>query len=290
MSAARIAMLTPDPGGEWFHTRWRDVLDRNAAPLREAGFAVEGRCWSSADDLAKFDLVLPLTAWGYHSALDAWRERLAAWQRQGVKLQNPASVLLWNADKAYLGRLGERGAAVVPTLFVDRITAAAMAEAAQRFGAERLVAKPQVSAGAWQTIRWSAGDALDSGPSGAAMIQPYLPSIERDGEVSLIWFRGRFSHAIRKVPQPGDFRVQPEYDGIITRHQPAADELAACEAILAAVAEELLYARIDLVRGAGGEPLLIEIELIEPDLYLGYDPHEGRLFASAVAELTPGRE
>lgn len=278
-------MLTPDPGSEWHGGRWPAVLDGNAAPLRRAGHEVKGRCWTTADDLAGFDLVMPLTAWGYHFRLDDWARRLEEWAGEGVRLQNPAPVLGWNGDKAYLGRLGARGAAVVPTLFVDRVDEAVLAQAAERFGADRLVAKPRISAGAWQTIRWSPGQPLADGPTGAAMIQPYLESIERTGEVSLLYFGGRFSHAIRKRPQPGDFRVQPEYDGIISAHQPDDDELRACESILAAVDEKLLYARIDLVRAGDGKPMLIELELIEPDLYLGYDSGGGAAFAAAVAEL-----
>jgi len=114
------------------------------------------------------------------------------------------------------------------------------------------------------------------------MVQPYVPRIETDGEVSLLYFGGRYSHAIRKVPQPGEYRVQPEFDGIITRHEPAADEIDAAERILAAVDEDLLYARVDLVRGRGGSPALIELELIEPDLYLGYDEAGRAAWADAV--------
>jgi glutathione synthase/RimK-type ligase-like ATP-grasp enzyme len=117
------------------------------------------------------------------------------------------------------------------------------------------------------------------------MVQPYLPAIEESGEVSLIFFGGRFSHAISKRPQPGDFRVQPEFDGIIAAYTPAPDELAAAQRILAAVEEDLLYARVDLVRGLSGAPELIELELIEPDLYLGYDAHRGAAFAAAAKEL-----
>ena len=84
--------------------------------------------------------------------------------------------------------------------------------------------------------------------------------------------------------QPGDFRVQPEYDGIISACTPEADELEAAARILAAVGEPLLYARIDLARGLDGRPALIELELIEPDLYLGYDPAAGAAFAAAVRE------
>jgi hypothetical protein len=202
-----------------------------------------------------------------------------------VRLQNPASVLRWNADKRYLGRLEEQGAPVVPTLFADHLSIGTMEEAQARFGTDALVAKPQVSSTAWQTIRWSPGNDLEGGPDGAAMVQPYLPAIEDSGEVSLIFFGGRFSHAISKRPQPGDFRVQPEFDGIISPYSPAPDELAAAARILAAVDEDLLYARVDLVRGLSGAPELIELELIEPDLYLGYDPNRGAAFAAAAKEL-----
>ena len=277
----RIAILTPDPGDEGFRTRWAQVLERNAEPLRRAGLEVDGVSWTEEADWDAFDLVLPLLVWGYPRAHDRWVERVSELEGRGVTLRNPPSVLRWNADKVYLGALAARGAPVVPTLYYDRLDEAAMHAAAERFGTERLVAKPQVSSTAWQTIRWSPGRPLDGGPEDAAMVQPYLPEIERSGETSLLYFAGRFSHAIRKVPQPGDFRVQPEYDGIITRYDPAEDELAAADRILAAVEEDLLYARVDLVRGLEGEPQLIELELIEPDLYLGYDPAEGRLFAEA---------
>jgi glutathione synthase/RimK-type ligase-like ATP-grasp enzyme len=280
----RVAILGPDPSDFAWQSRWRDVLARNAEPLRAAGNTVEERTWTEATDLAEFDLVMPLLVWGYVRAYPFWLEALDRWEAQGVRLQNPASVLRWNADKSYLGRLAERGAPVVPSLYVDEVTEEAMAEAARTFGADRLVAKPRVSHSAWQTIRWSPGESLDEGPDGAAIIQPYLPEIETKGETSLIYFGGAFSHAIGKVPQPGDFRVQPEYDGIISACAAQPDELQAAERILGAVEEDLLYARVDLVRGADGRPALIELELIEPDLYLGYDQKKGVLFAKAVLE------
>jgi glutathione synthase/RimK-type ligase-like ATP-grasp enzyme len=282
---SRIAILTPDPGDGGYPTRWTEVLERNAEPLRRAGFEIEGQSWTSDAELGSFDVVLPLLAWGYPSAHAAWLQKVGEWEAGGVRLQNPGSVLRWNSDKIYLGTLGERGAPVVPTLYFDRLTADAMAEAAQAFGSDRLVAKPRVSSTAWQTVRWSPGQTLEGGPEGPAMVQPYLDRIEQAGEVSLIYFGGRFSHAIRKVPQPGDFRVQPEFRGIITRHEPAPEELTAAGKVLAAVEEDLVYARIDLVRGKCGEPQLIELELIEPDLYLGHDPAGGSAFAAAVKEL-----
>jgi len=283
--SARVAILTPDKTSEGFRTRWPDVLERNAAPLREAGLEVEARDWADASDLAGFDLVLPLLVWGYPFAPAQWAEAVDRWEGQGVRLRNPASVLRWNADKIYLERLAGRGAPVVPTRHCDRLSAAELEEAARAFGTDRLVAKPRISSSAWQTIRWSPGAPLAGGPEGAAMVQPYLPEIERSGEVSMIFFGGAFSHAIVKRPQPGDFRVQPEFDGIITAHRPDDAEHEAAARILAAVEEPLLYARIDLVRGLDGAPQLIELELIEPDLYLGYDDGAGARFAAAVLEL-----
>ena len=281
---SRIAILTPDPGSEGFRSRWPDVLERMAEPLRRHGIEAQGIAWPDEADWSAFDLVLPLLVWGYPQVHERWVERVADLEARGARFQNPASVLRWNADKIYLGRLAERGAPVVPTLYFDRLTLDAMEEARERLGSDRLVAKPRVSSGAWQTVRWSPGKTLEGGPEGAAMVQPYLPEIERSGETSLLYFSRRFSHAIRKVPQPGDFRVQPEYDGVITPYQPRAEELAAAERVLAAVEEDLLYARVDLVPGLGGSPELIELELIEPDLYLGFDPAGGKAFVDAVLE------
>jgi glutathione synthase/RimK-type ligase-like ATP-grasp enzyme len=280
----RIAILTPDRASEGFRTRWPEVLEDNAAPLRAAGLAVEGRDWAAAGDLADFDLVLPLLAWGYPFAPEQWLAAARRWEAQGARLDNPPAVLRWNMDKAYLGSLAARGAPVVPTRFVERVTVAALAEAAGDFGVGRVVAKPRISSSGWRTIRWSPGDPVEGGPQGAAMIQPYLPAIETEGEVSLFYFGGRYSHSVSKRPRPGEFRVQPEFDGIIRPHPPAADEHEAAERVLAAVDEPLLYARVDLVRGQDGEPRLIELELIEPDLYLCHAGDRGGAFARAVTD------
>jgi len=280
---ARIAILTPDPADEGYRTRWREVLADYAGALARAGLETEGRSWVDPAGFEGFDLVLALLPWGYHRAGAQWRDTVTDWEARGLRLQNPASVLRWNADKLYLGRLAARGAPVVPTRYVDRIDEVALREAAAAFGSTTLIAKPQVSALAWRTIRWSPGGSLEGGPDGPAIIQPFIPAILDEGEISLIYFGGAFSHAIRKRPKAGDFRVQPEYQSSITPHTPAADERAAAEAVLAAVEEPLLYARVDLIRGPDGAFLLMELELVEPDLYLEHDPGHGDAFAATVA-------
>lgn len=279
----RIAILTPDPADEGFVSRWRDPLARSVAPLQRAGMSVEQRSWVETVRPGEFDLIMPLLTWGYHRTGAEWHAAVERWKAAGLPVRNPPEVLHWNSDKTYLGRLAGRGAPVVPTLYADRLTPALLEQAAGNFGTDRLVAKPQISASAWQTIRWSPGDSLAGGPEGPALIQPYLPSIETEGELSLIYFDGRYSHAIRKRPSGGSFFVQPEHGGIITAHEPNADEREAAHTILACVDEALLYARVDIARGIDGAPVLMELELVEPDLYLEHDPGQGAAFAAAVA-------
>lgn len=283
----RVGILTPAEAGDWYGSRWCDVLNQMAAPLEAAGLEVHSRSWTSERDFTGMDLILPLLVWGYHRDGD-WRGKVGEWEQQGLPLHNPPPVLRWIADKSYLATLQEAGAPVTPTIFVDAVTEEALTQAAEQLGVGQLVVKPRISAGAFQTIRWSPGEPLHGAPDGAAMIQPYLSYIESEGEASLIYLGGTFSHAVSKRPQPGDFRVQPEFDGIIAAHDPAEDELAAAELALKAAGEDLLYARVDLVRDRQGAPVLMELELVEPDLYLRYDEAAPARFARACAAKLSG--
>jgi glutathione synthase/RimK-type ligase-like ATP-grasp enzyme len=281
MTNERIAILVPAAGGAYGGTRWPEVLARMVEPLEAAGMRVEAVDWTTDGDLTGFDLVLALLAWGYHRDGD-WAGQVTRWQTAGVRLQNAPDVLRWNADKIYLAALEAKGAPVVPTIFVEEVTEAAMHAAATRFGTDRLVAKPRVSASAFRTIRWSPGTPLDGAPTDAAMIQPFMANVLESGEPSLLFFDGRFSHAVSKVPQAGDFRVQPEFDGILAPYKPQPDELAAAEDALAAGGEPLLYARVDLVRDLEGRPVLMELEAVEPDLFLEFGAGAPARFADAV--------
>lgn len=278
----RVVILTPNPDDMAFEGRWSEVRDRMVGPLNAEGVEVESLAWTEPEDLHRFDLVLPLTVWGYHRDHDWWVESLSGWEFGGLPVLNPPSVLRWNSDKRYLQGFFDRGLPVVPTVFVDRVDQEDLARAAWLGDSSELVVKPQISASAYQTRRIRPGDALVDMPTGPAMIQPYLDAVGTDGELSLIYFDRQFSHAIRKVAAPGDFRVQPEWGGRITPYVPEPDVRAAADAILAAIDEPLLYARVDLVRDAKRAPVLMELELVEPDLYLGFDPQEGRGFARAV--------
>ena len=282
---SRVAILTPDPADA---VKWGElpgeVYARMAAPLAAAGLVVRPEPWTLVrpEDLAGYDLVLPLLVWGYHFDIARFRAAVGRWAEAGVRLHNPAPVLMWNCDKRYLDVLAANGAPTIPTLFVDRLAPADLERAADAFGTTTLVVKPQVSGAAWKTLRLRPGEPLEGAPEGPAMIQPYLSAIGEEGELSLFYFDRRFSHAVRKRPGAGDFRVQAQFGGVNEACDPPAEATAAAEAVLAAAEAPLLYARIDLIRGLDGRFALIEIELIEPDLFLAYDRRAPDRFAAVV--------
>jgi len=282
-----IAVLTPDPSDPSYAGQWPGVLERLGEALASAGLTAVPTPWTDhvadASGLTRFPLVLPLIAWGYHRNHDRWMQACATWEAAGLRMLNPPSVLRWNSDKSYLGRLADQGIAIPDTVWIDGPTQGDADAAFDRFGTDRIVIKPRVSGGAYRTLRLSRGDRLTDAPQGPAMIQPYLPTIETEGETSLLFFGGRLSHVVNKRPVPGEFRVQIQYGGgYVALPEPPAGALALAEATLAAIDEDLLYARIDMAQGPDGRWLLMEAELIEPDFYLGSAPEGGKRFAEAV--------
>ena len=156
------------------------------------------------------------------------------------------------------------------------------------FGVEALVVKPQVSAGSDRTMRVARGAAV--APMADAIIQPFLPAVGEEGELSLFYIAGAFSHAARKVAAAGDFRVQPQFGGIVTAIAPPPEAIAIAERALAAAPVMPCYARIDLLRLTDGTLALIELEAIEPDLYPDLEPRVRERLAAAVASEVPGTQ
>ena len=283
-----IAVFTPDPADPSYAGQWPSVLERLSQALAREGITAAPTPWTDhvedASGLLAYALVLPVVSWGYHRDHARWVQGCETWTAAGVRLANPASVLRWNSDKTYLGRLAERGIAIPPTLWRTDVTAADLDAAFRQTGAETLIVKPTVSGGAWRTLKIGRGDPPADLPVGSVMIQPFLPTIQTEGETSMLFFGGRFSHAVNKRPAAGDFRIQVQFDGVYTAVEPPEGALALAEQVLAAVDEPLLYARIDTVPDPDGRWRLMEAELIEPDFYLGHDPRGGAGFARAVRE------
>jgi len=284
---SQVAILTPDPAESAYPELWPKVLARLQRALDGAGIEAVPTPWTAhmddAADLRDYASVLPLLVWGYHHDAARWQRACATWQREGVRLANPAKVLAWNTDKRYLRELAERGVAIPPTIFTDALSQDVVERAFADTGADQLIVKPAVSGGAWRTQRLRRGDAVDAANGMMMLLQPYLPSIETQGETSLLYFGGRLSHVVNKRPLAGEFRIQEEFGGqygLVA--EPAVGALALAEQVLDAVGEPLLYARIDVVPDADGRWLLMEAELIEPDFYLGVDPRHGAGFAQAL--------
>lgn len=261
---------------------------RLAAPLRAAGLAVDFRSMADLAGLPDGAAAVPLLAWNYHFDVPAWREQLDLLARLPVKLPNSASLLAWNTDKTYLRDLAGRGAPTVPTLFRNRITSRDIEAARAEFGVDIVVVKPTISAGAKETLKLGPDDLMIGAPKGAAMLQPFLPAVGEEGEMSLFYFGGAFSHAVVKVAQAGDFRVQPHLGGRVTTLEPSEEAFAAAEAVLAAAPERPAYARVDLIRRLDGRLALMELEMIEPDLFLDHAPDGGKAFARAMRAAIGG--
>lgn len=282
----QIAVLTPDPADKTYVGRWPEVLERLKATLESTGATVTAAPWTDhvgdASGLQAYDLILPVIAWGYHRDHGRWLKACATWREAGLAVANPAEVLRWNSDKAYLARLADKGVPIPQTRWTDRVTQDQVDAAFAETGAPVLIVKPTVSAGAFRTLRLTPGEVLSDAPEGATMIQPYLKSIETEGETSLLFFGGRFSHAVNKRPVVGDFRIQVQFGGLYRAVTPDAAAMALAEQVLAAIDEPLLYARIDMARDDSGRWVLMEAELIEPDFYLDHDPANGAGFAEAV--------
>ena len=285
----RIAILTPDPADAHNAELWPKVLARLQRALDEVGIATMPTPWTAhvedAAALADCACVLPLLAWGYHFDHERWLQACETWQRDAVPMANPARVLAWNSDKLYLSELAMRGVAVPYTRWTNRLTPQELAHVFEQTGAAELIVKPAVSGGAWKTRRVRPGEAVDAAADACMLIQPYLPTIESEGETSLLYFGGRLSHAVNKRPVDGEFRVQEEFGGqYALLSPPPAGAVALAEQVLAAIDAPLLYARIDMVPDVDGRWLLMEAELIEPDFYLGVDPAQGAGFARALRD------
>jgi glutathione synthase/RimK-type ligase-like ATP-grasp enzyme len=276
----KLAILIPEAD---YSAEWRWAYDIEAEALIAAGAEVSPVVWSEPFDPGEFDLVLPLVAWGYHKHFDRWCAVLDWFEKEGARVQNPIPLLRWNSDKAYLAELYEKGVPVVPTEVADPLKDESLARIRAHFGCADVVVKPPISASAYLTFPIRAGEQIpDSVRGRRMMVQPWLENITTSGEWSLLFFGGKLSHSVSKVPVPGDFRVQPEYGGIITRCDPPEGAEDVARAALAAAPASALYARVDLVMGNCGTLQVMELELIEPAFWLAQAPEGGASFAAAV--------
>jgi len=276
----RAVILTPAPD---YWEAWDWAYDVEAAALEMAGLEVEPRPWTDLGDLARIDAVLPLVAWGYHLRFAEWLALLDRMEQAGAPLMlNPPALMRWNSDKAYLEQLAAAGVSTVASRTVAALDDAALAETRAAFG-DQLVIKPLVSASADDTYRLGPDDPIPAGVRGKRMlVQPFMPSIATSGEYSLMLFGGQFSHCIVKRPKAGDFRVQPHLGGSESPCPPPEGAIALAQAALNAAPTLAAYARVDMIEATDGTLHIMELELIEPALWLQHAPDGGAAFAQAI--------
>jgi hypothetical protein len=281
MTAPRVAIAT---------CRNIPEVDVDAPLLHEAlvarGVRPELAAWDDpAADFASPCLCVVRSTWNYWlpgnlEPFLAWIERTAA----STRLFNPPRVLRWNLHKGYLLELAAAGVAVVPTALVARGEERPLVDVMRALGAACVVVKPAVSGSSFSTLKVDREN-LDQGEQHLravaaqqdVLVQPYLPSVEGWGERSIIYIDGAFTHAIRKSPRFGG-----EDESVSAALPIEPDERALAERALAEVPEPLLYARIDMARDDHGAPLLMELELVEPSLYLAQHPPALTRFADAI--------
>ncbi|MBS1796961.1 MAG: hypothetical protein JSS81_24255 [Acidobacteria bacterium] len=252
---------------------------------------VEAVPWDAAGvDWAKFDAVVLRSCWDYHLRIDEFRGWLARLEADGARLYNDFSTVRRNTDKFYLRDLTAAGIRTIPTVWIEQNAACSLAETLRARGWRKAVVKPAVSATAFETRLADIETARALQPAVDAMlrragvlVQPFVEEIVAHGEFSFVFFDKKYSHAVLKRAKSGDFRVQSDFGGVVERVEPPAAFVEQAREVLDFVPEDLLYARVDGVE-IGGKFFLMELELIEPQLFLSLSENAARRFAAAILD------
>ena len=266
-----------------------------AAALEREGLRCERIAWSDPGfDWRTTRAAVFRSTWDYHLRFGEFSAWLARAERL-TRLVNAPPLVRWNADKRYLLELAGRGIDVVPTRVLEAGARPRLDVLLDELGWSEAVVKPVVSASAHETHRLTSDGAAALEPRLHALLerqplllQPFRREIVDDGELSLVVIDGRFTHAVRKVPARGDFRVQDDHGGTVQPHAASADEIRFAEAAAAAAPIAPAYARVDCVRTSSG-PMLMELEAIEPELFFRFEPAGAERLARRIArELASG--
>jgi glutathione synthase/RimK-type ligase-like ATP-grasp enzyme len=276
------------------------IDDELAYPsLNALGWWLETISWRTPScEWRKYDAVVIRSTWDYVDHPDAFLAALGEIESAGVPLFNSLELVRWNMRKTYLRDLAARGVPVVPTLWRERLVPGELPSLRDEVGASEVVIKPLLGLNARGVFRVNARTA--GNPSAELcrhyakrefMVQPFLSHVTSEGEFSLSYFNGQLSHTILKTPKSNDFRVQEEHGGVIQPAEAESELRAAGELALNALDSAPLYARADFVRANDGRGFwLMELELIEPSLYLRMDPGAPERFAKALhAAAIPAR-
>ncbi len=260
--------------------------------LRSAGIEVTPLPWDvETTEWNSFDLVVLRSCWNYHLHPEKFIQWIDHMEKQKVKMFNPLNIVRWNLHKGYLQELESKGVSLLETIWFDRASKANLTSIMDENKWEKVVLKPAISAGSFNTILVSKEEARQHQQQFEALldqfdilVQKFMIEIQHEGEWSLIFFNKKFSHAVIKKPVENEFRVQHDFGGSATHAQPPVFVLAQAEKILELIEEPLLYARVDGVVSEN-KFLLMELELIEPVLFLDKENGSAEAFAQSITNF-----
>ena len=258
--------------------------------LSERGIEAVPAVWTDpAVDWSSFDAVVVRSPWDYFMRAAEWADWLSRVDATGLPMFNPNKVIRWNSHKSYLQQLASAGVPVVDTVMTTGDGRVSLGDVLAGAGWDDAIVKPAIDGGAMRLFRvrdvedpQERFDALVA--DGDVLVQPFLPSVPDEGELSLIYFGGELSHTVRKKAKAGDIRVQPVWGGSYELEGPTSEALHVADRVFDAIDADLLYARVDLVRGLDDKLQLIELEVIEPLLFLELDDAAPARFANALKE------
>lgn len=252
-------------------------------PLRELGWNVQTISWRDKSvDWNKFEAVVIRTPWDYQKYPNEFLEVLREIDASKAQLENCLSIVEWNLSKLYLRELEQNGIGIVPTIWDEKtINETCFKQWSAHFKTDEIIIKPIISATAEFTYRLKEflPELAEIFANKPFMVQPFMPNIVSEGEFSLFYFGGNYSHAILKTPKQHDFRVQEEHGGIITAVKPSEKLLDVGRKVFEFIKPTPLYARVDFVRDSADDFCVMELELIEPALYLRMDKDAPACFA-----------
>jgi glutathione synthase/RimK-type ligase-like ATP-grasp enzyme len=258
--------------------------------LSERGIEARPFVWTDpAVDWSSFDAIVVRSPWDYFMRAGEWAAWLESVEATGVPMFNPNKVIRWNSHKSYLQQLATAGVPVVDTVMTQGDGRVELADVLAGAGWDDAIVKPAIDGGAMRLFRvrdvedpQERFDALVA--EGDVLVQPFLSSIVDQGELSLIYLGGELSHTVRKQAKPGDIRVQPAWGGSYELEGPSSEAIHIADRVFDSIDADLLYARVDLVRGLDDKLQLIELEAIEPLLFLELEPEAPGRFADALKE------
>ncbi len=258
-------------------------------PLKALGYEVKNVPWDQPADWNAFDVVVIRSTWDYQDHLDRFMQVLHSIEASSAVLVNCFDIVNWNIQKDYLFDLEKKGVELVPTMKCQGVQKSYLERAFEQFETDEIIIKPILGANAYDTFSIHRKDTalikqiVPLFEKRRCMIQPFMQHIKDEGEYALTYLEGAYSHAVLKTVAPGDYRVQEEHGGGIQAiKSPEKLLLNAGNNVIHTLNRTPLYARVDLVRTPGNTFALMELELVEPSLYLRFDINAPGRFASSI--------